>query len=322
MQAVYDLADSEESIAPSIREALEVIESALTSHGQEHVAISFNGGKDCTVLLHLLAAVLARRRGPSRTPPPIPAIYISVPSPFPSLEQFIHQVAKDYNLDLFQCAPPVGPVESVSTPSEGVPVDYTQSVKPVGTAKGAEGMRLALETYKGVFPHITAILIGTRRSDPHGAKLSHRNMTDPGWPRFERINPIINWSYADVWTFLRRLQVPYCHLYDQGYTSLGSTYNTFPNPALVIPSTPTLDQPQSAESLLSPTAVLASLMSETHTKPENDSCLSPTAVLSNYINAAHTRVEGPKSSPVQYRPAYELIEDSLERAGRTLVQHN
>jgi len=55
---------------------------------------------------------------------------------------------------------------------------------------------------------------------PQIATLSHRNMTDPGWPAFERINPIINWDYADVWTFLRKLRVNYCVLYDEGWVSL------------------------------------------------------------------------------------------------------
>ena len=114
---------------------------------------------------------------------------------------------------------------------------------------GGEGIRVALIAYKMQFPHISTIIMGTRRTDPHGgvwfnktfarnlhceASLSHRNMTDPGWPRFERINPIINWSYGEVWTFLRKLKVPYCQLYDQGYkqspsqlTMLLTTINWF-----------------------------------------------------------------------------------------------
>ncbi|KAI0768239.1 hypothetical protein BD413DRAFT_633896 [Trametes elegans] len=230
-QAVYAMAESDDPLASPVREALQVIDEAFDTWSEDHISLSFNGGKDCTVLLHLVAASLGRRTS-ARTPPtPLSAVYIPVPSPFPELETFIDDAAKAYALDLFHCPHPTGPsfpVETVTTPG----ASSAPSPELPKHVKGGEGMRAALQLYKSRFPHIEAILIGTRRGDPHGAKLGFRNPTDPGWPRFVRVNPIINWSYADVWAYLKKFDVPYCSLYDEGYTSLGSTYNTFPNPAL------------------------------------------------------------------------------------------
>lgn len=35
------------------------------------------------------------------------------------------------------------------------------------------------------------------------------------------INPIIDWTTEEVWEFIREYNVPYCCLYDEGFTRLG-----------------------------------------------------------------------------------------------------
>jgi len=208
---VYDLAYSDEPIAPRVKEALEVIDQALDDFGFEHLALSFNGGKDCTVLLHLYAAALYRRFQ-KRTA--IPSLYIPLPSPFSELESFIHESIKTYDLNLFHCLSTKTKdgaqlaVEAVLTPTSGIPSQPKKG--------GGEGMKKALEAYKTKCPHVKGILIGTRRTDPYSGNFGFRNPTDEGWPEFVRINPIIDWPYSDVWTFLKRLDVPYCSLYDKG----------------------------------------------------------------------------------------------------------
>lgn len=35
------------------------------------------------------------------------------------------------------------------------------------------------------------------------------------------VNPIIDWTNADVWSFIRSEHIPYCQLYDEGFNRLG-----------------------------------------------------------------------------------------------------
>ncbi|TVY51437.1 putative FAD synthase [Lachnellula cervina] len=180
------------------RVALGVISAALERYSLPEISLSYNGGKDCLVLLILLLASLAHHP-PATLPPKLQSVYIISPHPFAEVDEFVDGSIDTYRLDLAR---------------------YTQPMK--------EAFRVYLREHAGV----KAILVGTRRTDPHGEVLTHFDATDHGWPAFMRVHPVIDWHYAEIWAFIRHLEIPYCVLYDRGYTSLGGTTDTHPNPAL------------------------------------------------------------------------------------------
>ena len=74
--------------------------------------------------------------------------------------------------------------------------------------------------------------MGNRRTDPWSRDLEPICKSSAGWPDFFRVFPILDWNYHDVWEFMRVFELPYCTLYDEGYTSLGEMDNTVKNPHL------------------------------------------------------------------------------------------
>ena len=64
-----------------------MIEECLSRYGPEEVCVSFNGGKDCSALLHLVYASWKKKRTSSDQR--LRALYIRSSDPFPEMEQFV-----------------------------------------------------------------------------------------------------------------------------------------------------------------------------------------------------------------------------------------
>jgi FAD synthetase len=213
------------SVQRQTRTSLEVVSTALSRYSLSELSVSYNGGKDCLVMVILFLAGLHPYPPPSSNTDDtsqalksaaatvIPSIYALPPDPFPAVEDFVISSAKAYHLSITK---------------------YT-------TAPPTSTLRSSFEDYLHRHPGIRAIFVGTRRTDPHGAQLTHFDRTDGGWPDFVRVHPVIDWHYSEIWAFIRHLGLCYCELYDQGYTSLGGTSDTYPNPRLKVDGDPNGD---------------------------------------------------------------------------------
>lgn len=218
MKAAYE--GVEDALDVCIAASQAVMVEAFSRYGVDEMALAFNGGKDCCVVLHLLHMHYpdALQR--------IQVVHFVDPDEFPEITAFVEGARIHYNL-----------------PSQGWHLIPATSVKQ------------GLELFKERAPHIRMFFHGRRSTDPYAHLESEFTPSTKGWPEFMRVAPILSWDYHTVWQFLLKYKVPYPSLCkfpfsflffmgflilllvadDEGYTSLGSRKATIPNKVLKDP---------------------------------------------------------------------------------------
>lgn len=170
---------------------------------------SYNGGKDAVVIMHLMRAAHAahhRNFASKNSSPPRPkVIYFESKNEFPEVLTLLHQTVDEFDLQM-------------------IAFDDTHSF--------SDGLNVIVKKNSGPM----AFVLGTRKDDPNSGSQGLFAPSSDWMPPFMRVNPALHWSYGQVWHFLRLFELPYCSLYDEGYTSLGTIKDTTPCPALARPN--------------------------------------------------------------------------------------
>lgn len=175
-------------------ESVKIIEDSFSTSEKTNVALSFNGGKENIILLHITRYVLSRNKKNI-------ILFNFEEYTFPEIEKFVVETISRFNLDVIHLK--------------------------------EKGYKACFFKLLDNYPEISHVLMGVRRTDPFCENAKFYEPTTDGWPKCIRVNPIINWTYEEVWKFTRALELPFCQLYAQGYTSIGSIETTKPNPELL-----------------------------------------------------------------------------------------
>jgi len=193
---VLERAQKGDDLGARIAKALELIQGVLDELTEQAVALSFNGGKDCTVLLHLFAAALYARHTDLPSGIRIRKVQVEIP-------QIAHSATTDSLSAMPDTAHPGGslssgqeraeehetsegdrlypPIKSIyiTAPNHFAELDdFTDdSVTRYGMDLYRFGgnMKAALTEYLscGGGKGVRGILVGTRTGDPNGRKLIH-----------------------------------------------------------------------------------------------------------------------------------------------------
>lgn len=126
----------------------------------EDIILSFNGGKDCTVLLHLLFAVLNKINGSTDRLTRPQLFYVREHTPFAEVETFVESTLNFYQYESTKIAR-----LDEASPEEEVEEQKSSAENPSLIVYSGH-IKEGLARLKHDSPNLKVVFIGTRFGDP------------------------------------------------------------------------------------------------------------------------------------------------------------
>lgn len=183
----------------------EILELALSQQGE--IAISFSGAED--VVLIDMAHNLGK---------PFRVFSLDTGRLHPETYQFLETVRKHYGIQIEICFPEAAAVQQLVN-EKGLFSFYQDDHKECCGIRKVQPLRKKLATLDGW-------ITGQRKDQSPGTRTEIPVIqADPGFSgegkQLIKYNPLANWSSADVWNYIRMMEIPYNHLHEKGFISIG-----------------------------------------------------------------------------------------------------
>lgn len=190
------------------RTAGERVTWALENTAGTH-ALSSSFGAQAAVSLHLA----------TRQKPDIPVILIDTGYLFPETYRFVDELTGRLQLNLKVYRPQIGAAWMEARMGrlweKGV-----EGIERYNRLRKVEPMQRALQELD-----VRTWIAGLRRGQSRRrAAIDFLELRDGRW----KLHPIADWTDHDVWQYLRRHDLPYHPLWNQGYVSIGDVHTTRP----------------------------------------------------------------------------------------------
>ncbi len=184
--------------------SIEIIKESVIRFGKDNIATTFTGGKDSTVLLHLI-------RRAFNGSIPFRVFNIDTSFKFKEIYEFRDKLVQIWNLHLIVLKNEDA-LKSMNKQTDHETCCYLLKTTPLNNAISKYNIKALM----------TAIRWDEQEARKEEEYLSRR-------VNHMRVQPILHFTEKDIWEYIRKYNIPYCSLYDRGYRSLGCEPCTRPS---------------------------------------------------------------------------------------------